>query len=118
MKLAMIILAVLVGVLSIAAGGAKVALVPQEAEFLAQFGFGDLATRAFGAIQVLSGLLAIWPATRLPGLLLAAAGFGVSAALIFSTGDVGFGFVSLIPVAVALVIALRVRADRALELAH
>ncbi len=112
MKLAFTILAVSIGLLSVAAGGAKVALVPEEAAFLAQFGFSDLATRAFGIVQVLAGVLLVVPATRMPGALLAAAGFAVSAALVFSDGNAAFGGVSLIPVALALLIAYRVRADR------
>ena len=113
MKLAMTSLAVLIGLLSIAAGGAKVTLVPEEAEFLAQFGFSDLTTRVFGSFQILGGLLSILPATRVFGLLLSATGFAVSAVLIFSSGNVVFGSVSLIPIALALVVSQRARGDHA-----
>ncbi len=105
-------LAVLIGLLSIAAGGAKVALVPEEAAFLAQFGFSEPATRLFGAFQILSGVLALVPATRMLGSLLAAAGFAVSAVLVLGSGNVAFGAVSLIPVALALFVSHRARGAR------
>lgn len=110
MKIALTILAVLIGLLSIAAGGAKVALIPEEAEFLATFGFSDLTTRLFGVVQILGGLLVMLPTTRMVGSLVTAAGFAASAALIFAGGDLAFGSISLVPVALALLVAYKSRA--------
>ena len=67
MKIAITLLAMAIGLLSIAAGVAKVTLVPEEIEFLQQFGFNDLFSICFGILQVLGGLLLLVPVTRLYG---------------------------------------------------
>ncbi len=112
MKIAITALAVLIGLLSIAAGAAKLALVPDEVRFLARFGFTDPATLAFGAVQVLGGVLITIPAARLYGSITVAAGFAVSALLIFVAGNAAFASFSLVPVALALWIGYLSHADR------
>lgn len=115
MKVVVTVLAVLTGLLSIAAGAAKVALVPNEAEFLAGFGLSEFTMRLFGIVQIVGGLLLAVPATRIIGGLVAATGFAVSAALIFASGNVAFGGVSLVPVSLALLVAFRSRAKPGAE---
>lgn len=119
MKIAATILAVLLGLLSIAAGGAKVALVPEEVAFLSQFGFGTGLTVSFGAVQVLAGVLMVVPLTRPYGAALAALAFSLSAALLASTGDLAFAGVSLLPTILAGVVAYQsASARRAAALAE
>ena len=107
MKIAVTILAVLIGVLSIAAGAAKIALVPEEAEFLGQFGFTNALTIAFGVVQALGALLLFIPGTRFYGSLIAAAGFALSVFLILASGNATFAGVSLVPVILAGFVAYR-----------
>ena len=97
MRIVKVALVVLLGVLSIAAGAAKVALVPEEAQFLRQFGFTDVLTIAFGVVQVIGGLLLMVPVTRFYGSLICAAGFALSAGLLLAIGNLAFGAVSLLP---------------------
>ncbi len=107
MKIAMTIAAVLIGLLSIAAGAAKIALVPAEVEFLSQFGFTSALTVSFGALQVLGGLLLVIPTTRFYGALIAAIAFALSAALLLVAGNLSFAGVSLVPVILASLIAYK-----------
>jgi hypothetical protein len=101
------IIAVVIGLLSIAAGGAKIALVPEEVEFLSQIGFSNTLTISFGIMQTLGGVLLVVPFTRLYGALLAVAGFAVSAILVFVSGNAVFGGVSLLPLLLAGFVACR-----------
>jgi len=107
MKIAVTLLAVMIGLLSIAAGAAKMALVPEEAEFLGQFGFTNALTIAFGIVQALGGLLLVIPFTRFYGSLIAAAGFALSAILILVSGNAVFAVVSLVPLMLAAFVAYR-----------
>lgn len=88
----------MIGLLSLAAGAAKIALVPEEVDFLSQFGFTNILTIAFGALQVLGGLLIIIPKTRFYGGLAAGIAFLLSVALLLVTGKTAFAGVSLVPV--------------------
>lgn len=112
MKIAVTIVAVLTGLLSLAAGGAKIALVPQEVVFLSQFGFVKENTVAFGIVQVVGGLLMLAPKTRFFGALVAGAGFALSVALLLAAGNAAFAGVSLVPVLLSGFVAYQVRVAR------
>ena len=119
MKIVITIVAVLIGLLSIAAGAAKIALVPEEVEFLSQFGFTPVLTVFFGTVQVLGGLLLVIPITRFYGSLIAAIAFALSAALLLVAGNVTFAGVSLVPVILASLIAYKsFSAGRAIALSE
>ena len=107
MKIAITIVAILIGLLSIAAGAAKLALVPEEVAFLGQFGFGTVLIVLFGVIQVLGGLLLIVPKSRLYGALVVAFAFALSAVLLLLAGNASFAGVSLVPVILAGFVAYR-----------
>ena len=112
MKIAVTVVAVLIGLLSLAAGGAKIALVPQEVVFLSQFGFVKGHTVSFGVVQVVGGLLMLIPKTRLIGALIAAAGFALSVALLMAAGNMAFAGVSLMPVLLAGFVAYQAMSAR------
>lgn len=101
MKTIVTIVSVLIGLLSIAAGAAKILLVPEEVEFLRQFGFTAVLTVSFGIVQVLGGFLLVIPITRFYGSLIAALAFALSAALLLVAGNLAFAGVSLVPVLLA-----------------
>lgn len=101
MRIAITIVAVLMGLLSIAAGVAKVALFPEEVAFLDQFGFSTDLTMSFGIVQVAGGLLLMSPRTRAYGSLIVAVAFVLSAVLLFLAGNTAFGAISILPVALA-----------------
>lgn len=112
MKVATTIAAVLIGLLSIAAGAAKVALVPEEVSFLSQFGFTSAVTITFGIVQVLGGLLLVVPATRFFGSLIVGLAFALSVVLLSIGGNLAFAGVSLIPVGLAGLIAYQTKSSQ------
>ena len=99
------IVAVLLGILSVAAGAAKVMLVPEEVTFLGRFGFTSTLIVAFGALQIVGGLLISIPITRLYGALLAGLAFTVSTVLLVLERNFAFGAISLLPVILSGLIA-------------
>lgn len=109
MKILKIVIVGIITLLSIAAGLAKVMQAPQEMEFLQGAGLSTAMIVAFGLVQVLGGILLIPGRTRLPGAVLAALAFLMSAILIFTSGNLPFGLVSLIPVALASAIIYQSR---------
>lgn len=112
MKIAITVIAVLIGLLSLAAGGAKIALVPQEVVFLSQFGFVKGHTVSFGVVQVVAGLLMLIPKTRFIGAIIASAGFALSVTLLLAAGNTAFAVVSLVPVLLAGFVAYQVWSAR------
>jgi hypothetical protein len=101
------VLAALLALLSIAAGLAKVMLVPEETAFLDGFGFSSVHIVIFGAVQIFGGALLAVPFSRVVGGITVAAGFLFSAVLVFMSGNMVFGGVSLLPVILAGVVVYR-----------
>lgn len=91
------ILMVLLALLSIAAGVAKVMQTPQEVAFFQSVGLGAPVLIVLGLLQIIAALMVIPARTRTMGLWLIAVGFVMSSLVIFATGNLVFGFVSLIP---------------------
>ena len=91
----------LLGLLSLAAGAAKLAQAPQEVEFFASVGLGAVWLYPLGALQVAGAIACIPARFRKLGIATVAMGFAISAGMIFATGNVVFGAVSLVPAALA-----------------
>ena len=104
MNIVNILIIAIVALLSVAAGLAKVMQTQQEMEFLQGFGLSSALIVAFGLVQILGGVLLVPKRTRLPGAVLAASAFVVSTVLIFAGGNLTFGLVSMLPIALAGVI--------------
>ena len=104
MKIVNILIIALVALLSVAAGLAKVMQTQQEMEFLQGFGLSTALIVAFGLVQILGGVLLVPKKTRLPGAILATSALVVSTVLIFVGGNLTFGLVSMLPIALAGVI--------------
>ena len=101
MKIVSYLIIAIVTLLSIAAGLAKVMQTPQEMAFLQGAGLSPGLIVVFGLVQILGGLLLALPKTRKVGAVIAAAAFVVSAALIFMGGNLAFGLISIVPIALA-----------------
>ena len=115
LKIVNILIIVIVALLSIAAGLAKVLQTQQEMEFLQSFGLSSALIVAFGLVQIMGGVLLVSQKTRLLGAVLAASALVVSTVLIFVTGNLIFGLVSMLPIALACVIiyqSARTTADK------
>ena len=104
MKIVNILIVAFIALLSIAAGLAKVMQTQQEMEFLQGFGLSSGMIVAFGLVQILGGALLLPQKTRLPGAILVASALVVSTVLLFVSGNLTFGLVSIFPIALACVI--------------
>ena len=104
MKIVNILIITIVALLSIAAGLAKVMQTQQEMEFLQSFGLSSVLIVAFGLVQILAGVLLVPQKTRMLGAVLATTALVVSTVLIFVGGNLVFGLVSMLPIALACVI--------------
>ncbi len=97
---------ILLALLGIAAGVAKMMQMPQEiAFFQGQLGFSSNTIVTFGAVQLIGGLMVVFKKTRLAGSILLGLTLFLSSIAIFMSGNIGFGLVSLIPVIMADVVA-------------
>jgi len=97
-----VILGILLALLSVAAGAAKIMQMPQETAFFQQLGIPLSLMIAFGGLQIVGGLAAVIPKSRKWGLILIALMFLLSSVQISAAGNFVFALVSLIPAALAL----------------
>ena len=104
MKIVNVLLVVIIALLSIAAGLAKLLQAPQEMEFLRGLGLSPVLIIVFGLVQVVGGILLGLKKARLSGAVLVTAAFLVSTALLFMAGNISFGLISLVPVVLASLI--------------
>jgi hypothetical protein len=99
--------------LSLAAGGAKISQMPQEAAFFTDAGIDQAWMVSLGLIQVAGAIAAAFARTRRLGLFVTAAAFLISSLMIFVTGNLKFGVISVLPVAVCIILLMWLpRADK------
>ena len=98
MKIAKIVVLVLLIVLGVTSGVAKIMLMPQEVQFFVGAGFSEDYLMLFGAGQIAGGLLLIVKRVRIIGVILLILTFAGSSFLIFIDGNTGFGVFSLLPI--------------------
>jgi len=108
MRVISIIFLAVVVLLSLAAGGAKVAQMPQEIAFFEGVDLNQAWMIALGCVQILGAILAIIPKTKATGLIAMAAAFLASAVMVFAAGSTSFALVSLIPAVLCVALFLRV----------
>ena len=114
MKYARIAVLVLLIALAFAAGAAKIMKMPQEVEFFhATIGMNTVAVVGLGVLQALSGLLLIFTRTRLAGALLLDITLLFSAVVVFLSGNIPFGLISLVPVVLTSLLIMDQLATRA-----
>ena len=101
MKLAQTITLVILVLMSLAAGVAKVMQMEQEVQFFQQAGLNASWLMGLGVMQIIGAGLAVIAKFRSIGAGLMGAGFLISAIVIFMTGNAGFGAFSLVPVLLA-----------------
>jgi len=81
-----IILAILV-FLAISSGVTKIMLMPQDVEFFGAYGFSNAMLTAFGATQLIGGIIMVIPKLRMYGAIIVAITFLVSLALLVIDGN-------------------------------
>lgn len=106
MRILKLIILVLLILMSLAAGAAKIMQMPQEMTFFQDIGLSLGLLVPLGVVQVIGGLLAAIPKTRKFGAIVMALVFLASAIMVFMSGHIGFGVISLIPAALAGWLAL------------
>ena len=112
MKLIHAVLIAIVALLSGAAGAAKVFAVPEEVQFLSGFGLNSIMIMLYGLIQIV-GALFLFPAKlRLVGVYIVIAGFALSSIFIFASGNISFGLISIVPIIMASVIAVKITKNK------
>lgn len=82
--------------LAVSSGATKVMLMPQDVEFFGSFGFSNPALMAFGAVQLVGGVMLVFARTRIIGAALVAVTFAISAVLLILVGNVAFTIATLI----------------------
>jgi len=92
---------VLLILLGVAAGFAKVTQAPPELEFFRGIGLGVAVVVVFGIAQLIGAVLLGFPKTRLIGAIILDVTFSLSVVMILMTGQVGFALFSVIPVLMA-----------------
>ena len=93
---------ILLALLGVAAGTSKMMQIPQEMEFFqGEMGFSSELIVVFGALQFLGGLMMVFNKTRLTGAILLGLTLFLSCIVVFMSGNIGFGMVSVIPVLMA-----------------
>jgi len=102
MKIVQKIILVLMVLLSLAAGAAKVMQVPTEVEFFKNLGLSTNVLMGFGIAQIIAAIELAIPVTRKFGIPFVALMFLASAVMLFMSGNVPFGAISLIPVVLTL----------------
>ena len=104
MKYLNLSLVVILAMLSVVAGATKVMQAPQELSFFQEAGIATQLLSPFGLMQILGGLISLFPRFRSWGLLVIAAMFGLSAMMILVAGNILFGLASVIPCGLALIL--------------
>jgi hypothetical protein len=85
--------------LAVSSGISKIVLMQQDVDFFGKFGFATSVLVAFGFAQLVGGLLMIAPKTRIPGTVVVAISFLISAVLLFLDGNYIVAAITLIATA-------------------
>lgn len=83
--------------LAISSGVTKIALMPQDVEFFGRYGFSNPLLIAFGATQLIGGVLLPFKRTRIFGAAIVAITFLISLVVLLMDGN--------IPVSIATIVA-------------
>jgi len=96
MKIAYGILLAILTFLAVASGMTKVLLMQQDVEFFGRYGFNSLGLIAFGAVQLLGGVLLPFKKTRFAGAAIVATTFVVSLVILLMDGSIPVSAITLI----------------------
>lgn len=96
MKIVSAIVLLLLVFLAISSGMTKITLMQQDVEFFGQYGFSNPILIAFGATQLLGGLLLPFRKTRFTGAAIVAITFLVSLVLLLLEGNIPVSIITLV----------------------
>ena len=96
MKIFLKVILVILVFLAVSSGITKIMLMPQDVEFFGKYGFTDPLLMAFGAVQLLGGILLIIPKSRIIGAILISITFLISAIVLAMDGNIPVTIITLI----------------------
>ena len=96
MKIVFSILLVILTVLAVSSGIAKITLMQNDVEFFGRYGFSNPMLVAFGVTQLIGGILMPWKKTRFAGATVTACTFLVSLAILLIDGNIPVSLVTAI----------------------
>ena len=96
MRIASILVLVLLIFLSILSGVTKVALMPEDVDFFGRYGFSDPMLIAFGATQLIGGILMPFRKARFLGAAIVAITFLVSLVLLLMDGNMPVSIITVV----------------------
>jgi hypothetical protein len=96
MKAFSVMILVILTLLAVSSGIAKILLMQQDVDFFGKYGFSDPILIAFGSLQLLGGLLLVFTKTRFFGAAIVALTFLVSLALLLLEGNIPLSIITLV----------------------
>lgn len=96
MRIASTLVLVILIILSIFSGVTKIALMPEDVEFFEMYGFSNPMLIAFGATQLIGGILMPFRQTRFAGAAIVAITFLVSLVLLLMDGNIPVSIVTAV----------------------
>lgn len=79
--------------------------MPQEVEFFGNYGFTGPILIAYGATQLIGGILLIFPKTRVLGAAIVALTFLISAIVLVLSGNIPVAIVTCVAILMLLLVA-------------
>lgn len=112
MKIAFTIILTILTLLAISSGVTKVMLLPQDVDFFGRYGFSNPILIAFGATQLIGGVLLPFNKTRFVGAAIVAITFLFSLVLLVMDGNIAVSVVTFVMTLLLGVVMRRSWADR------
>jgi putative oxidoreductase len=109
LKIVLYVIVAILAFLAISSGITKIMLMPRDVEFFGAYGFTDAILFSYGTVQLLGGVLFVWPRTRTIGAIVVAITFMVSAVVLILEGNIP---VTIITIASVFLLGVAVKLSR------
>lgn len=104
MKIAIAVLLAILCLLAVSSGMTKILLMQQEVEFFGRYGFSNPMLVAFGAAQLIGGVLLPFRKTRFTGAAIVASTFLVSLVILVMDGNIPVSVITAIATLLLVVV--------------
>ena len=96
MKIVFTIILAILTLLAISSGITKIMLLPQDVDFFGRYGFSNPVLIAYGAVQVIGGVLLPFKKMRFVGAAIVAVTFLVSLVVLLMDGNIPVSVVTIV----------------------
>jgi len=96
MKIFFYVVLTILTLLAVSSGMTKILLLQQDVDFFGKYGFTNPILMAYGAIQLLGGILLVLPKSRVVGAILVAITFLISAVVLVMENNIPLTIVTFI----------------------